>query len=70
LSVPGISAIAAPIFECENKISITIGLLGGDNSLLLPEDSVRIKLLPDCAAQASERLTSTAAAVDAQTTEK
>ncbi|ANB76972.1 IclR family transcriptional regulator [Paraburkholderia phytofirmans] len=56
LSVPGINAVAAPIYDHKGKVTVVIGVLGRDNDLPLSGESAHIKSLLDCAALASERL--------------
>jgi DNA-binding IclR family transcriptional regulator len=56
LSVPGVNAVAAPIYDHKGKVTVVIGLLGRENDLPLSGESAHIKSLLDCAALASERL--------------
>ncbi|WP_207002443.1 IclR family transcriptional regulator [Trinickia mobilis] len=56
LSVPGVNAVAAPIFDHKGKVTVVIGLLGRENDLPLFGESRHIKSLLDYAALASERL--------------
>ncbi|MGF7135322.1 DNA-binding IclR family transcriptional regulator [Paraburkholderia sp. EB58] len=56
LSVPGVSAVAAPLYDHKGNVSVVIGVLGRDNDLALSGESAHIKSLLDCAALASERL--------------
>lgn len=56
LSVPGVNAVAAPVYDHKGKVTVVIGVLGRDDDLPLSEESVHIKSLLDCAALASERL--------------
>jgi DNA-binding IclR family transcriptional regulator len=56
LSVPGVNAVAAPVYDHKGKVSVVIGLLGRDKDLPLSGASAHIKALLDCAATASERL--------------
>ncbi|WP_203562419.1 IclR family transcriptional regulator, partial [Burkholderia pseudomallei] len=56
LSVPGVNAVAAPIYDHKGKVTVVIGLLGRESDLPLSGESAHIKSLIDCAARASERL--------------
>jgi DNA-binding IclR family transcriptional regulator len=56
LSVAGVSAVAAPVYDHKGKVSVVIGVLGRDDDLPLSGESAHIKSLLDCAALASQRL--------------
>jgi DNA-binding IclR family transcriptional regulator len=56
LSVPGVHAVAAPIYDHKGKVAVVIGLLGRESDLPLSGESRQIKSLLDCARLASERL--------------
>lgn len=56
LSVPGVNAVAAPIYDHKGKVTVVIGLLGRDDDLPLSGESGQIKSLLECAALASKRL--------------
>jgi DNA-binding IclR family transcriptional regulator len=56
LSVSGVNAVAAPVYDHKGKVTVVIGLLGQDKDLPLSGESALIKSLLDCAAVASERL--------------
>jgi hypothetical protein len=69
LSVPGINAVAAPVYDHTGKVSVVIGLLGRDNDLPVSGESAHINSLLDCAALASERLGYDAGAISRQAEE-
>jgi DNA-binding IclR family transcriptional regulator len=69
LSVPGVSAVAAPVYDHKGKVAVVIGVLGRDNDLPLSGESAHIKALLDCASLASERLGYDAGAVSRQAEE-
>jgi DNA-binding IclR family transcriptional regulator len=69
LSVPGINAVAAPIYDHKGKVTVVIGLLGRDNDLPASGESAHINSLLDCAARASERLGYDAGAISRQAEE-
>jgi DNA-binding IclR family transcriptional regulator len=69
LSVPGINAVAAPIYDHKGKVTVVIGLLGRDNDLPASGESAHINSLLDCAAHASERLGYDAGAINRQAEE-
>lgn len=56
LSVPGISAVAAPIYDHECNVAMAIGLLGRDDDLSLSGESTHIRSLLGYATLASRRL--------------
>jgi DNA-binding IclR family transcriptional regulator len=54
--VPGVRAVAAPVYDHKGKVTVVIGLLGRESDLAPSGESEQIKSLLDCAALASERL--------------
>ena len=56
LTVEGVNAIAAPIYDYRGKVAIVIGLLGRDGDLLTLPDSADVRSLLAAAQSASERL--------------
>jgi DNA-binding IclR family transcriptional regulator len=69
LSIPGINAVAAPIYDHTGKVTVVIGLLGRENDLPVSGESTHINSLLDCASLASERLGYDAGAVSRQAEE-
>jgi DNA-binding IclR family transcriptional regulator len=56
LGIPGVTAVAAPIFDHKGNVTVVIGLLGREHDLPISHGSTHIRSLLDCAAHASERL--------------